>query len=104
MIRLFGERQQIHFVHFRDIRGTAERFVETFHDEGQTNMAEAMRCYQEVGFTGVMRPDHVPTLEGDSNDTPGYTTRGRLYAVGYMRGLQEGLRYANASTLLEYGR
>jgi mannonate dehydratase len=91
-IRYFGQRQKIHFVHFRDIRGTALRFVETFHDDGQTNMAEAMRCYQEIGFTGPMRPDHVPTMEGDANDTPAYTTRGRLYAIGYMRGLMEGLQ------------
>ncbi|MBA2392456.1 MAG: mannonate dehydratase [Ktedonobacteraceae bacterium] len=82
-------QDRIHFVHFRDIRGTARSFVETFHDAGPTDMAEAMRCYQEIGFSGVMRPDHVPTLEGDANDTPGYTTRGRLYAIGYMRGLAE---------------
>jgi mannonate dehydratase len=91
-IRLFGKRQKIHFVHFRDIRGTATRFVETFHDNGQTDMLEAMRCYQEIDFNGPMRPDHVPTLEGDDNITPGYTTRGRLYAIGYMRGLMEAVR------------
>lgn len=84
-------KDHIHFVHFRDIRGTVRRFVETFHDDGPTDMLEAMRCYQEIGFSGVMRPDHVPTLEGDANDTPGYTTRGRLYAIGYMRGLAEAL-------------
>ncbi|TMD59805.1 MAG: TIM barrel protein [Chloroflexi bacterium] len=88
-IRYFGERQKIHFVHFRDIRGTASRFVETFQDDGPTDMLEAMRCYQGIGFDGPIRPDHVPTLEGDDNITPGYTTRGRLYAVGYMRGLME---------------
>jgi mannonate dehydratase len=91
-IRLFGKRQKIHFVHFRDIRGTATRFVETFHDNGQTDMLEAMRCYQEIDFNGPMRPDHVPTLEGDDNITPGYTTRGRLYAIGYMRGLMEAMQ------------
>lgn len=90
-IRYFGTRGKIHFVHFRDIRGTASRFVETFHDDGQTNMVEAMRCYREIGFEGPMRPDHVPTMEGDANDTPGYTTRGRLYAIGYMRGLMDSL-------------
>lgn len=84
-------KDHIHFVHFRDIRGTARRFVETFHDDGPTDMLEAMRCYQEIAFSGVMRPDHVPTLAGDANDTPGYTTRGRLYAIGYMRGLAEAL-------------
>lgn len=91
-IRYFGERGKIHFVHFRDVRGTATHFAETFHDDGQTNMVEAMRCYQEIGFQGPIRPDHVPTMEGDANDTPGYTTRGRLYAIGYMRGLIDSLR------------
>ena len=91
-IRYFGERKKIHFVHFRDIRGTAECFVETFHDDGQTNMLEAMRGYQEIGFEGPMRPDHVPTMEGDPNDRPGYTNRGRIYAIGYMRGLMEAVR------------
>jgi len=91
-IRYFGERKKIYFVHFRDIEGTPARFVETFHDNGPTNMLEAMRCYRDIGFNGVMRPDHVPTLEGDANDTPGYTTRGRLYAIGYMRGLLEAVQ------------
>jgi mannonate dehydratase len=88
-IRHFSKLGAMHFVHFRDVRGTADRFEETFHDDGPTDMLAAMRTYHEVGFDGVMRPDHVPTLEGDANDTPGYTTRGRLYAIGYMRGLQE---------------
>lgn len=89
VIRHFGQQGKIHFVHFRDVRGTPERFVETFHDEGQTDMLACMRAYREIGFEGVLRPDHVPTLEGDSNDSPGYSTIGRLYAIGYIRGLRE---------------
>ena len=50
-----------------------------------------MRAYRETGFDGVLRPDHVPTMAGDSNDTPGYSALGRLYAIGYIRGLQEKL-------------
>lgn len=91
-IRAFGERGQIHFVHFRDVRGTADRFAETFHDDGPTDMLAAMRGYHAIGFAGPMRPDHVPTLTGDANDPPGYTTRGRLYAIGYMRGLREAVQ------------
>lgn len=78
----------IRFVHVRDVEGTPERFVETFHDEGPTDMFEAMRAYAEVGFDGVMRPDHVPVLAGESGEA-GYTMMGRLFAVGYMRGLIE---------------
>lgn len=77
----------IRYVHFRDIRGTCEAFTETFHDNGQTDMAAAMRAYRDVGFTGPMRPDHVPQLVGEDDGEPGYTMLGRLFAFGYMRGL-----------------
>ncbi len=36
-----------------------------------------------------MRPDHVPTVEGDSNENAGYSSFGRLYAIGYIRGLRQ---------------
>jgi mannonate dehydratase len=88
-IRHFGRQKQIHFVHFRDVEGTPDNFVETFHDNGPTNMFEAMRAYHEVGYTGPMRVDHVPTLVGEENSRPGYETLGRLYAIGYAKGLME---------------
>ena len=88
-IRRFGERGAIGFVHFRDVRGTPERFVETFHDDGQTDMFEAMRTYRDVGYSGVVRPDHVPTMAEEPNDTPGYQILGRLFALGYIKGLSE---------------
>lgn len=87
VIRQFGRRQRIHFVHFRDVRGTAERFVETFHDEGPTDLLACLEAYAEVGFEGPLRPDHVPTMAGDSNDMPGYSTVGRVFAAGYIKGL-----------------
>ena len=77
----------IRYVHFRDIRGTCEAFTETFHDNGQTDMAAAMRAYRDAGFAGPMRPDHVPQLVGEDEGEPGYTMLGRLFAFGYMRGL-----------------
>ena len=90
-IRLFGARNVIHFVHFRDVRGTADNFVETFHDEGKTDMFAAMRAYRDIGFDGAMRPDHAPAMYGDPNTRPGYEARGRLFAIGYMKGLLEGV-------------
>jgi mannonate dehydratase len=76
----------IQYVHFRDVRGTRESFAETFHDNGPTDMAAAMRAYREVGFDGPMRPDHVPQFVGEEGE-PGYTMLGRLFAYGYIRGL-----------------
>lgn len=80
------------FVHFRDVRGDCEHFVETFPDTGQTDMFRAMRAWEAAGFRGVIRPDHVPLLEGESHDgESGYSMMGRLFAVGYMRGLLDAL-------------
>jgi mannonate dehydratase len=33
----------IHFVHFMNVRGGKMNFVETFHDEGQMDLYEAMK-------------------------------------------------------------
>jgi len=89
IVREFGERGLIHFVHFRNVRGGKYNFEETFHDEGMIDMFEAMKAYIDIGFRGPIRPDHVPTMAGDSNDRPGYSTLGNLYATGYIRGLME---------------
>jgi mannonate dehydratase len=86
-IRRFGKR--IRYVHFRDVRGNPKKFVETFHDNGPTDMVAAMRAYREIGFDGPLRPDHVPQLIGEEDGIPGYTMLGRLYAYGYIRGLMQ---------------
>jgi len=90
-IRHFGAQGKIFFAHFRNLRGVATSFVETFHDDGQLDMFAAMKAYYEVGFDGPIRPDHAPTMEGESNDRPGYALKGRMLAVGYMRGLLEAI-------------
>ena len=77
----------IAYVHFRDVIGTADDFRETWQDNGQTDMAEAMRAYRDVGFEGPVRPDHVPMMLGEDDGEPGYTMLGRLFAYGYIRGM-----------------
>jgi mannonate dehydratase len=77
----------IAYVHYRDVVGTADDFRESWQDNGQTDMAEAMRAYREVGFSGPMRPDHVPQMIGENDGEPGYTMLGRLFAFGYIRGM-----------------
>lgn len=90
-IRYFGNKHSIHFVHFRDVKGDKNNFEETFHDEGKTDMYAAMKALYDIKFKGPIRPDHVPTMAGDSNEKPGYSTIGTLYAIGYIRGLMEGV-------------
>ena len=88
-IHHFGEQGKIFFVHFRDVRGTASDFQETFHDDGPTDMLACLQAYRDIGYEGPLRPDHVPTLAGEPNDTPGYAALGRLHAIGYIRGLAD---------------
>lgn len=97
LVRKWG-KDVINFVHFRnvqDLSGTVPsvKFTETFHDEGQINMFEAMKAYYEIGFDGPMRPDHVPTMatEVEAGQSGGYTALGNLFAIGYMRGLAESI-------------
>ena len=88
-IRELGATGKIFFVHFRDVEGTVEKFVETWHDAGPTDMLACVEAYRDIGFDGLMRSDHVPTLHGESAAPAGYGVLGRLFAVGYMKGLIE---------------
>ena len=81
VIRYFGSRKKIFSVHFRNIEGGFLNFRETFIDNGSVDMLKAMRVYKEVGYDGMMMPDHVPQVEGvDSN-------QGFAYAFGYIKAL-----------------
>jgi mannonate dehydratase len=88
-IRRLG--RHIQYVHYRNVAGCVPAFRETWVDCGRTNMVEAMRALREIGFNGPMRPDHVPKLEGESGSATGYTLLGRLYAVGYMKGVLQAI-------------
>jgi mannonate dehydratase len=97
LVRRWGKDGKINYVHFRNVQELSgqipsTRFVETFHDEGQIDMHAAMKAYYDIGYKGPIRPDHVPTMDGDTNDHPGYSTIGTLFAIGYMRGLMESIQ------------
>lgn len=78
---------RIHFVHFRDVRGTPDDFWETFPDDGPTDFAPMFRALAQTGFDGCIRVDHVPTLVGEAAETRGYGMMGHLFAIGYLRGI-----------------
>jgi len=82
VIRYFGTRKKIFNVHFRNIRGGFLNFQETFIDDGDVDMLKAMRVYKEIGYDGMMMPDHVPKIQGDANDAQGFA-----FALGYIKAL-----------------
>lgn len=79
----FGNRDEIVFIHFRDVEGTMPSFHETFVDEGNFDEHEVVQALDRVGFDGVLIPDHVPQMEGDT----WWGHRSRAYTAGYLRGL-----------------
>lgn len=90
-IRHFAAQKRLFFIHLREVQGTADHFVEVFHDEAAAALIETLRVCHQVGFTGPIRCDHVPTLAGEPNVEPGYGTLGRLFANGYIMGLMDAL-------------
>jgi mannonate dehydratase len=81
-IRYFGSRKRIFFVHFRNIRGTPTKFDEVYPDEGQIDFCKAIRIYKEVGYDGLLVPDHVP----EAPDDPG-GFRAHAFSLGYIKAL-----------------
>ncbi|WP_319413333.1 mannonate dehydratase [uncultured Cohaesibacter sp.] len=81
-IREFGPRQKIFMVHFRNIKGGYLDFREAMPDEGSVDMAASIKAYREVGYKGILCPDHVPLSDVD----PG-RERFFAYCLGYTRGL-----------------
>lgn len=78
---------KIMFIHFRNASGNKENFRETFHDNGDLNMAKLIRLYTDLKIDVPIRVDHVPTLIGEDTKVAGYASQGRLFAIGYLKGL-----------------
>lgn len=98
--RRFG-RERIAFVHVRDVRGDRTDFVETFPDDGQTDMSAMIATYQDMGLDCFVRPDHAPAMDGDPVHTgpvvgmsAGYEANGMIFATAYLKGLLDANRHA----------
>lgn len=69
-------------VHFRNIDGGYLNFRETFIDNGDIDMIEAARVYKEIGYEGMLMPDHVPHVDGDPDRMQGFA-----FAIGYIKAI-----------------
>ncbi len=82
VIRYFGSRNKIFNVHFRNIKGGFLNFQETLPDNGDVNFIRAIRVYKEVGYDGMLMPDHVPKIDGDTGGKQAFA-----YCFGYIQAL-----------------
>jgi mannonate dehydratase len=85
VIRWFGTRRKIFNVHFRNIIGGRGHFREAFPDEGDVDLYRALLTYHEVGYDGMLMPDHVPEVPGK----PAAELESFAFAYGHIRGLMQ---------------
>ena len=83
VIRQIGRREKIFYVHFRNVRGTVPNYTEVFPNEGDLDMLAAVRAFREVGYDGVLVPDHHFGIAGDDP----WRTISRAWQIGYITAL-----------------
>jgi mannonate dehydratase len=89
VIRYFGTRNKIFNVHFRNIRGHRDDFMEVFPDEGSVDFVKALKTYREVGYSGLLMPDHAPRVPGVQDAE----AQNFAFAFGHIRGLIQSERH-----------
>lgn len=93
-IKYFGGLKKLFKVHFRNVSAPLPHFTETFMDDGYYDMYKVMEALVDVGFDGIVIPDHIPSIGYAPGKTPprfeGETYRpnpGLAYCIAYMRAL-----------------
>jgi len=87
IIRYFGEKEKIFYVHFRNVKGIIPKYDEVFLDEGDVDMIKALKIYKEVGFDGILVTDHTPLVT--ATKSPWQT--GMAYAAGFIKAAMQAL-------------
>ncbi len=82
IIKWVGERNQIFNVHLRNIKGGWNNFQEVYPDNGDMNFLHVVRALRDVGFSGMVMPDHVPHHAEKEADLQAFS-----FAYGYIKGL-----------------
>lgn len=89
LLRHLAERGKIAQVHFRNIRGHRDDFIETYIDEGDVNMLDIVRVLRDTDWEGSLMPDHVPNSH-DPDDP--HKLQSFASALGYIEGMLRAAR------------
>lgn len=81
-VRGFASMGKLWKIHFRNVTGPIPNFVETYVDDGYTDMKKLMRTLVDVDFRGILIADHVPQMAGGRNT-------GWAFSLGYIRALYD---------------
>jgi mannonate dehydratase len=96
IMRWLAERGKIAQVHFRNVRGHVNNFLEVYEDEGDCPMFNCIKVLRDTGWEGTLLPDHNPANPDDPKKLQAYG-----FSYGYMEGLlraamEEGIRATRA--------
>jgi mannonate dehydratase len=84
---------RIHFAHVRNLKFiTPTNFEEAAHlsSDGDFDMYAIMKALYDIGFEGIMRPDHGRMIWGEKA-MPGYGLYDRALGAMYLQGLWEAI-------------
>jgi mannonate dehydratase len=81
-IREFSKMDKLWKIHFRNVTKPTPDFIETFVDDGYTDMKQVMRALVDADFRGILIADHVPQMVGGRK-------AGWAYSIGYIKALYD---------------
>jgi mannonate dehydratase len=82
IIKWVGDHKQIFNIHLRNIKGGWNNFQEVYPDNGDLDFAQIFKTLRDIGYDGMVMPDHVP-----HHTDPASELQGRAFAFGYIKAL-----------------
>jgi mannonate dehydratase len=82
IIKWVGDRKQIFNIHLRNIKGGWNNFQEVYPDNGDMDLAQILKELRDVGYDGMVMPDHTPR-----HDDPASGLQGHAFSFGYLKAL-----------------
>ena len=82
VLREFGERKKLFNIHFRNIIGRRDDFMEVYPDNGDLDMPRLMRVLRDVGYPYMVMPDHMPVHPDDPGGRQAFA-----FGYGYINAL-----------------
>ncbi len=76
VLERFGRRGKLFNIHFRNIVGSRDNFMEVYPDNGDLDMVRLMRVLRDTGYPYMIMPDHMPRHEDDPDGR-------QAFAFGY---------------------
>jgi mannonate dehydratase len=82
ILQWLGNRKQIFNIHLRNIKGGWNHFQEVYPDNGDMDFIAVVRTLKDVGYTGMLMPDHTP-----QHEDPASRDQAFAFAYGHTRAM-----------------